>query len=91
VKVTYLRGALNDLNSILDYIAEDDPVAARKVVARIREVAALLADRPWLGRPGRRGRRYLSVAGLPYVIIHRIQGESVQIVAVFHTARNRQF
>jgi hypothetical protein len=31
------------------------------------------------------------VAGLPYVIIHRIQGESVQIVADFHAARNRRF
>jgi toxin ParE1/3/4 len=91
VKVAYLRGALNDLNSIFAYIAEDDPVAAIKVINRIREVADLLAERPRLGRPGRRGRRYLSVAGLPYVIIHRIQGESVQIVAVFHTARNRRF
>jgi toxin ParE1/3/4 len=91
VKVTYLRGALRDLNSIFAYISKDDPIAARKVIGRIREVADLLADAPRLGRQGQQGRRFLSVAGLPYVIIHRIHGESVQIVAIFHTARNRRF
>jgi toxin ParE1/3/4 len=91
MRVTYLRGALRDLNSIFEYISADDPIAAQKVISRIREVADLLANAPHLGRPGQRGRRFLSVAGLPYVIIHRIQGESVQIVAIFHTARNRPF
>jgi plasmid stabilization system protein ParE len=31
------------------------------------------------------------VPGLPYVVIHRIRGDTVSIVAVFHTSRNRQF
>jgi toxin ParE1/3/4 len=91
MRVTYLRGALRDLNSIFEYISADDPIAAHKVIRRIREVADLLGNAPHLGRAGQRGRRFLSVAGLPYVVIHRIQGESVQIVAIFHTARNRLF
>jgi hypothetical protein len=43
MKVTYLRGALRDLNSIFEYISEDDPIATQKVIGRIREVADLLA------------------------------------------------
>jgi plasmid stabilization system protein ParE len=31
------------------------------------------------------------VTGLPYIVIHRVVGDAVQVVAVFHTARNRKF
>ncbi|MBX9776387.1 MAG: hypothetical protein K2Y71_18560 [Xanthobacteraceae bacterium] len=35
--------------------------------------------------------RLLSIPGLPYIVTHRVQDETVRIVAVFHTSRNRQF
>jgi toxin ParE1/3/4 len=91
MKVVYHRGALRDLGSIYAHIAEDDPDAADKVIARIRSVIDHLSRSPYLGRAGRRGARLLSIAGLPYVVIYRIHDGSVQIVAIFHTARNRQF
>lgn len=91
MKVVYDRGALRDLNSIHAYISADDPGAAERVIARIRTLIDRLSASPYLGRPGHRGVRFLSVAGLPYVVIYRLHGESVQIVAVFHTARNRRF
>jgi toxin ParE1/3/4 len=91
MKLIYHKGALRDLNSVFAYIAKDDTNAAARVVDRIRQVAELLAASPFLGRPGRRGARFLSVAGLPYVIIYRVTADSVRIVAVFHTARNRRF
>lgn len=91
MKVTYDRGALRDINAIHAYIAVDDPAAAGRVVTRIRTVVDHLATSPYLGRPSHRGARFLSVAGLSYVVIYRLRGESVQIVAIFHTARNRRF
>ncbi len=91
MKVIYHKGALGDLNSIFAYIAKDDPKAAARVIDRIRQVGDLLATSPFLGRPGRRGARFLSIGGLPYVIIYRVVAESVRIVAIFHTARNRRF
>lgn len=91
MKVTYTRGALRDLRSIRNFIAAENPVAAFSVVERIAEVAALLGRSPNLGRPGHRGARFLSVSGLPYVIIYRLRGERVEIVAIFHTSRNRRF
>lgn len=91
MRVIYHRGALRDLNSIFAYISKDDAAAAERVVRRIRAGAGLLADSPHLGRPGPRGARFLSVAGLPYVIIYRVGDEAVRIMAIFHTARDRRF
>ena len=91
MKLVYLRSALRDLESIRTYITRDNPEAARRVIARIERCAERLASFPYSGRPGPRGIRLLSVPGLPYVVIHRIQEETVKIVAVFHIARDRGF
>jgi toxin ParE1/3/4 len=91
MKVVYHRGALRDLQVIRSYIARDDAKAASKVVSRIEKSISLLESSPHIGRPGPRGARLISVPGLPYVVIHRIRGDAVSIVAVFHTSRNRQF
>jgi toxin ParE1/3/4 len=91
MRVVYLRAALRDLEVIRSYIERDDRDAARRIVGRIEHSTERLANLPYSGRPGPRGIRLLSVPGLPYVVVHRIQNETVKIVAVFHTARNRRF
>lgn len=91
MKVVYLRSALRDLAAIRAYIGREDEEAARRVVTRIEHCVARLAGLPYSGRPGPRGIRLLSVPGLPYLVIHRVHGDTVKIAAVFHTSRNRQF
>lgn len=91
MKVVFHKGALRDLEGIRTYIARDNPKAAGDVIARIKTVADRLADNPFIGRPGLRGTRFMSVPGLSYILIHRIETDKVSIVAVFHTSRNRQF
>jgi toxin ParE1/3/4 len=94
LKIVYKRRALADLDSIFIYIARHDPRAARRVIARISEALSRLDRFPYSARPGRKpGTRELSVPGLPYVVIYRIletPSERVEIVAVYHTARNRK-
>jgi len=91
MNLVYHRGALRDLKSIRSYIAENDAAAAGRVIKRIEQVADLLSTQPHLGRPGRGGARFLSVAGTPYVIIYRIVSDVERIYAIFHTSRNRRF
>jgi toxin ParE1/3/4 len=91
MKVVYHRSALRDLESIHKFIARDNPEAANRVVVRIRQAASRLENFPYSGRLGPRGIRLLSVTGLPYIVIHRVDGQIVKIVAVFHTSRNRRF
>jgi toxin ParE1/3/4 len=91
MKIVYGKGALKDLEAIQTYIARDNPDAARRVVERIEQAARRLENFPYSGRPGPRGIRLLSVPGLPYIVIHRVQSDTTRIVAIFHTSRNRQF
>jgi toxin ParE1/3/4 len=91
MRVVYHRGSLNDLQTIHSYIAHDNASAADEVVARIKRSIGFLERVPHMGRAGPRGVRLMSVPGLPYVVIHRLREDAVAIVAVFHTARNRQF
>jgi toxin ParE1/3/4 len=91
MKIVYLRGALRDLAAIHTYIARDNPEAANTVVKKIQYSTSRLVSLPYSGRLGPRDTRLLSVPGLPYVVIHRVSGDTVKIVAIFHTARNRRF
>lgn len=91
MKIVYLRGAISDLEAIHNYIAKDSAAAASRVVARIQDAARRLEHLPYSARPGPGGTRLLSVPGLPYIVIYRVAGDAVKIVAVFHTARNRKF
>jgi len=91
MKVIYHRSALRDLEAIHKYIAKDNLDAANRVVARIRQATSRLENFPYSGRIGPRGVRLLSVTGLPYIVIHRVDDQTVRIVAVFHTSRNRRF
>jgi toxin ParE1/3/4 len=48
--------ALRDLVSLHDYISQDNPDAARRVVARMEEGVNLLPTQPDMGRRGRVAR-----------------------------------
>jgi len=90
--VLWSRDALDDLKRQLVYIAADDPVAAHRVIDRLRNAAAQLEDFA-TGRPGRVVGTYeKSVTGLPYVIVYEIvlggTDEISAILRVIHTARD---
>ena len=82
------RQALDDLRGIHDYIAAENPVAARHVVSHLRERAALLLQHPRSGRPGRLpGTRELVVVRFPYILAYRERGSDIEILLVVHTSR----
>jgi len=90
--VQWSRAALDDLKRQIGFIAEDNPFAARRVHARIRETAAALGDMA-IGRPGRVSGTYeKSVTNLPYIMAYEITpqatSEAVSILHVIHTARD---
>ena len=86
--LTWTRTALQDLKHLHDYIADDNPDAARRMVSRIREAASRLRRNPHMGRSGRVPEtRELVIAGTLYIVVYRIEGQQVQIVAVLHGAQ----
>jgi len=90
MRVKWLRSALANLESIGEYIARDNPVAARETVLRIFEAVDTLARDPGasVGRPGRvAGTRELIVTP-NYLVPYRIKGEVLEVLRVMH-ARQR--
>jgi plasmid stabilization system protein ParE len=92
-QVRWSREALDDLKYQIDYIAADNPAAAKRVAARIRSAGASLGK----AATGRRGRIVGTyekvVSGLPYIIAYSIAhrpggGEVVMILRVIHDARH---
>lgn len=58
------------------------------MVAVIESRAAVLADHPDIGRPGREdGTRELVLSGAPYILPYRVRDGRIEILAVFHTSR----
>ena len=53
MRVRWLRRALENLNEEATYIAKDNPRIASEFVHHLHASAAMLADQPNMGRPGR--------------------------------------
>lgn len=88
MNVRWLSGATRSLRAAHQYIAADNPVAARNVIERLQIAVERLAAHPSMGRPGRRpGTRELVVPGVPYIVIYRVGDVDVQILRVYHTSR----
>jgi plasmid stabilization system protein ParE len=89
--IRYKKRALGDIEGIHDYIVQFDPVAAKRVVERIEHSIGRLNVLPLSGRPGVvAGTRLLAVPALPCIVVHRVRGDTVDIIAVLHTARRRR-
>jgi addiction module RelE/StbE family toxin len=88
MRVRWLRQALRNLDDEANYVAAENPAAARIVVRRVLEAVAQLADQPSLGRPGRvPGMRELAVLKTRYIVPYRVRGQTIEILRVFHTSR----
>ena len=88
MKIVWTEPARQDLRQVFIYIAKDSPKAAAKVLSLIKERTILLQDNPHLGRTGRvDGTRELIITGSPYILPYRLKENQIQILAVFHSAR----
>ena len=88
MRIKWLKVAKANLDEAMHYVAQDDPDAALRIYAHIRERVASLAMQPALGRPGRvYGTRELVVDKYPYLIPYRVQGDEIHILRVFHTSQ----
>ena len=90
MQIKWLRKALKNLQNEAEYIANDDPKAARLVVLRIQQTVSLLSHNPSMGHPGRLpGTRELVIPDTRYIVPYRVKPrlQRVEILRVFHSSR----
>ena len=89
MSVRFTRRAISDLASIREYISVDNPIAASRMAVELVAACDKLELFPERGKPGlRKGTRELTTVW-PYVIVYRISGADIDIVAIWHGARDR--
>ena len=88
MQIVWLKTALNNLDEISAFIAQDNLIAASQVINLITSQVNLLSAQPAMGRPGRvLGTRELVISNTHYLVPYRIKNNVVEILRVFHTSR----
>lgn len=81
--------ASRDLEEIEDYISQDNPDAAIRMILLIREKCALLSKQPGVGRD--RSDVMSDLRGFPvgsYVIFYQPANDGIEVLRVLHGARD---
>jgi len=73
----------------LDYIAEDNPLAAIGQDEEIERQVAMLIEHPKMGRLGRvPGTRELVISSTPFVVVYRLDGANrIEILRLLHSSQ----
>jgi plasmid stabilization system protein ParE len=88
-EVVWTEPALSDLDAIADYIALENPDAARALVQRVFHHVDQLIDRPRSGSkpPELRGWRYRQIVEPPCRVFYREDSSRVIILCVMRAER----
>jgi toxin ParE1/3/4 len=89
MQVRWTTPAAQDLEEIAQYIRRDSEPAARAVAKTLFDAANSLDLLPSRGRAGRiPGTRELVVPGSPYIVVYQVTPTTIQILHIYHGARN---
>jgi addiction module RelE/StbE family toxin len=88
-RIIWAPSALKDLEVILEYIAKDAPLTARRFGQKLLARADQLKTHPLLGGHVVEDatRTYRELLRGNYRIIYRFEGDAVYVVAIHHAAR----
>ncbi|HYN22609.1 MAG TPA: type II toxin-antitoxin system RelE/ParE family toxin [Thermoanaerobaculia bacterium] len=89
MRIHWTENAIQDLIAIYDYIFQDSPFYAEKMVDRLTRRSQQIADFPFSGRmvPEYREKNLREVFEGPYRLIYRIKADQADILTVIHGAR----
>ena len=90
MNVIWRDEALDDLERIDAWLNTLDHANPGQTRARIGDSLSLLETLGDIGRPGTRdGTRELPVRKAPYVVVYAVQGDVIEVLAVYHMAQDR--
>ncbi len=89
MKVRWTDNALKHLLDIYEYISDNSPVYARRMVDRLTRRSEQIANFPMSGRkvPEYAAEDIRELIEKPYRIIYRIKPNQIDVLAVVHSAQ----
>ena len=89
MKVNWTETAINHLTAIREYIAQDSPQYARRLVDRLTRRSKQIAAFPLSGRvvPEYEIEQVREVIEGSYRIIYHIKPDQIDVLAVIHTSQ----
>ncbi|TRU45445.1 MAG: type II toxin-antitoxin system RelE/ParE family toxin [Microcystis aeruginosa Ma_QC_Ch_20071001_S25] len=90
MKVFWTETAVNHLSAIYNYISQNSPQYAQRLVERLTRRSEQIANFPFSGRivPEFETEQLREVIEGSYRIIYYIKPEQIDVIAVLHAARN---
>ncbi|BCU13540.1 MULTISPECIES: type II toxin-antitoxin system RelE/ParE family toxin [Microcystis] len=90
MKVFWTETAVNHLSAIYNYISQNSPQYAQRLVERLTRRSEQIANFPFSGRlvPEFETEQIREVIEGSYRIIYYIKPEQIDVIAVLHAARN---
>lgn len=83
--VIWRASAREDLKTIIRYIAEENPQAARRMRGLIENSILPAAEHPYIFRAGRMPGTREVIAHPNYMVVYRITATKIEVVGVVHT------
>jgi toxin ParE1/3/4 len=88
MRVRYTLRARSDLQAIIEYIVERNPVGALNLKRAMNRTLELIGQYPGSGRRiGEQGTRVLPVGRYPYLIYWSVEAGEAWIVHIRHASR----
>lgn len=89
-KIVWSPEAIEDLQSIVEYIQKDSEFYARAVVTKIFDVSRSVKDFPFIGRivPELENENIRERFVYSYRLVYQIETDQILIVAVIHGRRS---
>lgn len=89
MQIRWAPAAASDILAIAEHLQKEHSLWAQSTVSTLFQATESLQQFPYRGRVGRlSGTHELVVPGLPFVIVYRIQSQTVEIARILHGAQN---
>ena len=87
MQIKWTKRAGQNLDAVIAYIAQDNPLAAKKFLSELLQKVDHLKSFPMLGRPGVVPSTRELVVHDNYIAYYRVKQERVEILRVLHVRR----
>jgi toxin ParE1/3/4 len=91
MRIRWTSAAAADLEHISEYLRKRHPQYRHQTMRKLYDTIRSLKDTPLRGRLGHEeGTRELLFPPLPYIAVYRINGQSVEVLRIYHGSQNRR-